>query len=309
MSGRLVRVEIPGRWAGDAPPYLPARALNAWLYGQAAEWNATAADELHASPEAKPFSIALVGGEQGRLIVTGYGPLAELAARLAVVTPERVLLDARWWEATGAPRVEVTDWARLAASLPAADAPARVRLEMLSPATFHVRGNFVPLPVPHLLFGGLLERWQRWSDIDPGAEAREAALTAITLRRLRLTGTMVHVGAVAPAFVGWTEWQQRGAPGPYSGLLDMLTAFARFAGIGAKVGMGLGCVERVLVPAAARARPGERADGRGDEAAGGDDRGAGPDIDERRADGSAAVGAAGAAGAGAAAAYGGDGAG
>lgn len=240
----LVRVEIPGVWAEGAPPRFTGRALNGWFYAQIEARDPDLAAELHQDDDVKPYTLALVDGNPGRLIVSGYGPLfapvLDLGGRVG-----RLLLDACWWDAVDEPRWTIAAWDHLAGALLAPDPPSSTRLAFRSPTTFHRRGLYVPLPAPEWLFAGLLARWRRWSPIDPGEEA-DAALASIALGRFHCTGVAVQTAGLMPSFVGWAEYRMVRPAEGYAGLLGMLAQFAPFAGVGHKVGQGLGSVERVF---------------------------------------------------------------
>jgi len=162
--------------------------------------------------------------------------------------------------------VKRATWSELAAGLLAPAPATRTTLNFVTPTTFRSHGNYLPLPVPQLVFGGLLERWQTWSPVDLGAGAG-AALEGIVVRRHRLASVAVQLRGLVPGFVGAAEFELRSGGGPYGGLLGVLARFARFAGVGAKVSTGFGCVDVTTVagrPASrARDETGDRP-GRGD---------------------------------------------
>ncbi|HZQ99786.1 MAG TPA: CRISPR system precrRNA processing endoribonuclease RAMP protein Cas6 [Chloroflexota bacterium] len=244
MDERLARLDLPGRWADQPPERFVGAALNAWLYGELARrWEALA-ERLHGEPSVKPFALALL---PDRLVVAGYGPLYRLVAALAERPPERLLLDARWWETTGTPTCYEATWGELAAPL-LTGRPATVRLAFLSPTTFHTRGAYRPLPDPDPLFRGLLVRWQRFGAVDLG-DGAAAALGAIALRRYEARSVAVQLAGLVPAFLGWAEFVARRPEPAYAGLAAALGGFAPFAGVGHKVGMGLGCVAPPRRPA------------------------------------------------------------
>lgn len=260
MSADVVRVETPVRWAGEPPPTHPGRALNAWFYGCLARLDERLASGLHERPGAKPFTLALVSardaGEPLRLVVTGCGPLAGHAEAIGTAI-DRLALDGRWLERAGVPAVRTDTWGELASrwliAAPPGRAPA-VRLEFLTPTAFHSRGRTLPLPVPDLVFGGLLQRWQAWASVDLGEAASTVLAGHAALRRHRLWTVMTQMEGKHTGCLGWAEFVLVKAAPAYSGLLALLGAFAEYAGVGQKTGMGFGCV-RVATPASGPARP------------------------------------------------------
>ncbi len=246
MNADLVRVELPVRWTDASPPSHPGRALNAWFYGCLARRDERLATELHERPGAKPFTIALVSLKDDpvspRLVMTGCGRLAAHVDAIGRET-ERLALDARWLERVGDPVVRADRWGDLASRwLVASGRSLPVRLEFLTPTTFHSRGRTLPLPVPDLVFGGLLERWQAWSSIDLGEGARVAVSEHAALRRHRLWTVMTQMEGKHTGCLGWAEFVPVKADPAYGGLLALLGAFAEYAGVGQKTGMGFGCV-------------------------------------------------------------------
>lgn len=240
----LVRIEVPGDWASSCEDTVfIGRALNAWLYRELATKDEGLATTLHDMPGEKPFHIALRRQPEPRIVVSGYSVLGSFIHHLAATFPERVLLNGQWWLRRQAdPIVKTASWSDLAAALLKPSPESRVRFEFLSPTTFRSQGNYLPLPVPQVMFRGLLERWQTWSAVrlDRGAED---ALASLVIRRFRISSVAVQLKGLVPGFVGWAELEARLGPGPYTGLLGVLGRFAQFAGVGAKVTTGFGCVE------------------------------------------------------------------
>ncbi len=246
MTTSLVRVEVPGRWAGAGGTRdFPGRALQGWFYGELAKCDEALAGMVHGIEGEKPFHVAIRRDVDGdTLVVCGYGPLASVAEGLALRVPGRVLFDARWWERTGEARVERTGWADIAARMLRYPVRRRVRMAFTTPTTFRSGGHYLPLPVPATLFGSLLQRWRVWSPVSLEAEC-EAALRDIVVRWHRVHSAAVQLKGLIPAFLGTVEFEIRQSPGPYTGILDLLAEFCRFSGAGAKVSSGFGCVSVV----------------------------------------------------------------
>lgn len=157
---------------------------------------------------------------------------------------ERVLLDARWRERTGEAHIERTGWADIAARMLRFPPQRRVQMIFTTPTTMHSGGHYVPLPVPSSLFGGLLQRWRRWSTVSIDPEC-EPSLRNIVIRRHRIHSVAAQLKGLIPAFLGTVEFEIRQDPGPYTGILDLLSEFCRFSGAGTKVSSGFGCVSLV----------------------------------------------------------------
>lgn len=247
MTVDLVRVEVPVVWEDGPPATHPGRALNSWFYGCLARRDERLASELHQRPGLKPFTVALFPTRTSgvwRLVVTGYGPLAGHAEAIAGEA-ERISLDGRWLARRGELEVQWDSWGELASRWLIAIPRGRglpVRLEFLTPTAFHSRGLTLPLPVPDLLFGGLLQRWQAWASVDLGQGAPSVLSEHAALRRHRLWTVMTRMEGKHTAYLGWAEFILVRPEAAYSGLLALLGAFAEYAGVGQKTGMGFGCV-------------------------------------------------------------------
>lgn len=246
VTADLVRIEMPVRWAGGAPSSHPGRALNAWFYGYLARRQESLADGLHSQVGPKPFSVALVNvrdqADPLRLVVTGCGPLAPHLEALAEDF-HSVLLDGHWIERSAEPKIKFDTWGEIASRwLLDTSSPRPVRLDFLTPTTFHSKNRNLPLPVPELVFAGLLQRWQAWATVDLGEGAAQTVAERAALRRHRLWSVMTQMEAKFAGFLGWAEFILIRPEPAYRHLLALLGAFAEYTGVGQKTGMGLGCV-------------------------------------------------------------------
>lgn len=251
----LVRLEIAGRWDGPAHPRPVGRALNSWLFGHLAVIDPRSAEALHDLSAVKPVTISMPMRPAPRIVVTGYGPCAEPVLQLADRLPEKLLLDGQWWNlaAADAHQVRAVSWGEVAAPLVDPHATWRARFEFQTPTTFHSKGRFLPLPMPDLTLLGLLDRWTRWSNIQLGPDAKEVIEACAILGSFRGESIPYQLAGHVTGFVGWAEFAFKRPPDAYSGLLATLSAFAPFAGVGQKVGMGMGCVD--TYPARQQGRP------------------------------------------------------
>lgn len=241
----LLRIQWPARWQEAPPSGFIGRALNAWLYGALARIDEVAATRLHDEQGAKPFTVALVREHQDDrlyLVVTACGELTETVSRLADTVSERLLLDASWLELE-APIIETNTWAGLASRVLLTSSRAvPVRIHFRSPTTFHSLGRTLPLPVPSLVFGGLLSRWQQWSPLDLGAAAAATVADHAAIARHHIRASVLQMEGRQPAFQGWADFTLSRPPQGYGGLLALLGLFAEFAGAGQKTAMGFGNV-------------------------------------------------------------------
>jgi CRISPR-associated endoribonuclease Cas6 len=270
---------------------LPAnlgRAAQALLLRLILGRDAALASALHDGDGPKPFTVSnlvlgkraagslhVQAGQSGWLRFTGLTePVSSHLAELARQPPESAELDGHRFNVTGATldpgvhpwagQISYQDFAapyllggreRLSPS---------VRLEFASPATFKSQGRYVPVPLPELVFGSLLDRWQAFAPVALHPETRRFAAEAVVLSRYELrTRGMPYVKR------GGEEARSRGAGGPggrgepahyptmvgftgqvmfavlnrdryWLNVLHLLAAFAFYSGVGYQTAAGLG---------------------------------------------------------------------
>ncbi len=250
----LARLEVAARWAGAPSPRHVGRALNAWLYGALARLDERLVEELHDTPGTRPFSLALWEHDGEATLVLGAGPaIAHLVpdAVERALREGRILLDGRWLLLE---RVALCRTATLESlvreRLLRQRAPLPVRLTFLTPTAFHSRGRTLPLPLPEVLFGGLLDRWHDWGGMPLGPAAAATIEQCAVIRRHRIRSVSVTMEGRFTAFVGEAEFTLARPDPAYAGLLALLAEFAEFAGVGQKVAMGMGCVRATVLPPA-----------------------------------------------------------
>jgi CRISPR-associated endoribonuclease Cas6 len=129
----------------------------------------------------------------------------------------------------------------------------RVALEFVSPTTFRSQGRYLPLPLPELVFGSLLDRWQRFSPIALHPEVRRFAAEAVALSRyeLRTRGLPYKQGgkpaegqesrgSMQIGFMGQVVFTALNRDRYWLNVLHLLAAFAFYSGVGYQTGVGLG---------------------------------------------------------------------
>jgi CRISPR-associated endoribonuclease Cas6 len=121
-------------------------------------------------------------------------------------------------------------------------APTRWRLDFASPIAFRSGGKTVPLPLPDLLFGSLLDRWNAWSPVALNTEVRRFAEECLAINRYRLRsrawpgkGGAVHRGAV-----GRCEYVALNKDRYWCSTISTLAAFALYGGAGYQTTQGMG---------------------------------------------------------------------
>ncbi len=241
------------------------RAAHALLLDAVRCLDAPLAEQLHGESAPRPFTVSNLLGRfaQGlpvpdlryTLRFTSLGEqlcavLIQTAAPQGALCPgAQVELDYLPFRIEQA-QLQPASFQDLAAArlVSAAAPPRRVSLRFLSPTAFHSQERTQPLPLPDLVFGSLLERWNSFAPLAFPAEFRRYAAECLALsrfnlssRRAELKGGGVRIGAVGDATYTALTYDRY-----WMGILHTLAGFARFSGVGAGTSMGLGQCEELL---------------------------------------------------------------
>ena len=164
---------------------------------------------------------------------------------------ERVELDHRQFEGVSVTDSEsVSAWAGrssyealgapfLLSKIPA---PRHLALQLTSPVSFKSGGRHVPVPMPALAFGSLLDRWNACAPVSFPAEVKRYAEECLALSRYDLKtrsvpqkGLGLRVGAVGRVSFASLNYDRY-----WMSVLATLTEFALFCGMGVGTAQGLG---------------------------------------------------------------------
>jgi CRISPR-associated endoribonuclease Cas6 len=115
-----------------------------------------------------------------------------------------------------------------------------------SPVTFRRKGLNMPFPLPELVFGSLLDRWNAAAPMPFPDDLREQALARIAVEsvdlhsvRLATKGNALQIGTV-----GQVTYTLTGSL-DLAGRIETLARFAAYSGIGAGVARGMGTAQLV----------------------------------------------------------------
>jgi len=151
--------------------------------------------------------------------------------------------DSGWLRFTGL--TEPVSRCLLALAENQADRPSpRVSLEFASPTTFRSGGRYVPLPLPDLVFGSLLDRWQAFAPIALSPEVRRFAAEAVAVSQyqLRTRSLPAKGGGVRVGFTGRASFVALNRDRYWLSVLHLLAAFAFYGGVGYQTAAGMGQV-------------------------------------------------------------------
>jgi CRISPR-associated endoribonuclease Cas6 len=240
---------------------------------------------LHDSNRPKPLTVSnlvlgqrqagslhIQAGQSGWLRFTGL--TAQISQHLLALAgpdrPESVDIDGHRFTVTGATMSPAENaWAgqvsyqELAAPflLGGRQRPNRkIRLEFVSPTTFRSGGRYLPLPLPELVFGSLLDRWQTFAPIALHPDVRRFAEEAVVLSQYKLRtrsmpykqggaeqGNFKKRGGWQIGFTGQVVYTVLNPDRYWLNVLHLLAAFAFYSGVGYQTSTGLGQVRLVPV--------------------------------------------------------------
>lgn len=256
----------------SAPASL-ARAAHAWLLQRIARSDPALAEALHAPDAPRPFTVSnlwgLGRGHEGRVNLTPdraywlrFTSLdAGMTAALEAALPQPgerldlagacLTVQAVSTEQEQHPWAGRTTYAELLThyTLRGGPPPRGVTLRFASPTVFRSQGRDLPLPLPTLVFDGLLRKWNTFAPLALPEEARRYAAECIALGRFRLRSHLVsfeegdkgaHVG-----FTGQVTFRFLVGDAYWTRIMVALAAYAFWAGCGYRTTAGLGQTQRL----------------------------------------------------------------
>jgi len=252
------------------PPHL-GRASHALLLRLIRAADPALAETLHAPDRPRPFTCSTLWGarRQGGMLQLAPGasyyvrftgltePVSAHLKALAERPPETVELDQGSLRVVGATLdPSVHPWAGsgtyegLSAPYLLARTPpaARAELEFAAPTAFRSGGRTLPVPLPELVYGGLAIRWNAFAPVSIAEEVRRYAeeCLAISRYRLRTVALRAKGASVQIGFVGRCRYTALKRDRYWLGLVQILTDFAFYAGVGYQTAAGLGQARRAL---------------------------------------------------------------
>jgi CRISPR-associated endoribonuclease Cas6 len=115
-----------------------------------------------------------------------------------------------------------------------------LRLEFLTPTSFKQEDVIQPFPLPELVFGGLLRRWNAFAPDELKLDRQNwtGLISAFDLKTHALKMKSDEIGSQ-----GWVRY--RFPDTEQARVATVLANFAFFAGVGRKTAMGMGVVRRM----------------------------------------------------------------
>lgn len=123
----------------------------------------------------------------------------------------------------------------------------QVTMQFASPTAFKQAGRQMPLPLPDLVFGSLVERWNAFSPLALSPEMRRFGAEMLALSRYRLQSRPVtqKSGALRIGGVGTATYRALGGDRYWLATMQMLAEFARYSGVGVQTATGMGQARRL----------------------------------------------------------------
>jgi CRISPR-associated endoribonuclease Cas6 len=148
-------------------------------------------------------------------------------------------------EVSRQPNLQVASFREIsAAKLLGTSQPTRqFRLHFHSPVCFRSGGHTQPLPLPSLVFGSLMQRWNAFAPMEFPLEVRQFVESAVAVSRFEIKSQAIKVsGGVLIGAIGRVTYQALHYDRYWLALLHTLVTFAEYSGIGHKTTMGMGQV-------------------------------------------------------------------
>ncbi len=254
--------------AGATLPATLGRAGQALLLDLIRQRDPGLTETLHQNEGPKPYTVSnlvlgqrqdgslrVQAGQEGWLRFTGLDKaISRHLYVLAANPPDSIELTGRRLRVTGATLDPAEHaWAgqisyqELVTQFWAngrANSAATIGLEFASPTTFKSKGRYVPLPLPELVFGSLLSRWETFAPIDLNLPVRDLAEEAVVLSRYELStcGLPYKQGGIQIGFTGQVTFSILDHDPHWLKMLHLLAAFAFYSGVGYQTTAGLGQV-------------------------------------------------------------------
>ncbi len=253
----------------DVVPVWLGRAAHAWLLESLERINPELSRIVHDENGLKPFTVSnplstqsgelteIKRGMSYRLHVTTLHPdLTQIILNALVpnwladgvrlhdqpFTVDQIVSDEASDEWTG-----TTTYADLLRtySLEARHLARRVTFQFVAPTAFNkTGGQSVPLPMPELVFGSLIDRWTHFATVAIHPDLKQFVIENVGIAYHRIQSRRVSFeragrGTVI-GFTGEVAFQINSGNSFWLGQLHMLAAFARYSGVGVRTTMGLG---------------------------------------------------------------------
>lgn len=122
----------------------------------------------------------------------------------------------------------------------------QVTLEFASPTAFKSKEMTMPVPLPGLVFGSLVERWNAFSPIALSPEMRRYGEEVMAISRYRLESRPVVAkdGGQRIGGMGTVTYRALSGDRYWLGVMNLLADYALYSGVGSQTASGMGQARR-----------------------------------------------------------------
>ena len=122
-----------------------------------------------------------------------------------------------------------------------------IKLKFYSPTTFRVGRKNEPLPLPRLIFCGLIDKWNKYSPVPFDKGLIDLVDEGVILSEYNLSTRMYEFGRYRQVgFIGECRFKIKIKEPIWVKILHLLADFSFFAGVGYKTTMGMGQTKKIV---------------------------------------------------------------
>lgn len=265
----LVLIVTPERKM-SLPNWL-GKAVHAMFLGWINRLDSLLAEHLHSDQGIKPFTVSsLIAIDQPNKIPTLLNPREEYYLRFTtfegtlsnILTeliyhclPSEVLLENCSLKVVKTiTQSEQHPWAGTSSYqdlinthlLNATPPKPKIDLAFIAPTAFRSQDKNIPLPLPGLVFGNLLEKWNAFAPVALNPELKRYSEECLALSQYNLHTSMLNIaGGKQVGFVGRCQFITINRDPYWLKQINLLADFAFYTGTGAKTTMGMGQTRRI----------------------------------------------------------------
>lgn len=264
MLASLLFALIPQK-ATELPAYM-GRATHSWFMEQIRLVDPALSAALHEPNQDRPFAVSdLWGTNLASQGTNQIKPDTTCYLRIATYHPRLATLLAGEWSARPPATIQLahcrfevkaatvdpsaSPWAGqssfeelIQTQRSKSEVADQITLIFAAPTVFRSKGNYMPLPLPRLVFEGLIRQWNDAAPSPVPQETINYIEENLVISRYQLQSERVDRGKRGgfPGFIGTCTYALRVRDRYWMGLVHQLAQFGFYTGVGRETAMGLG---------------------------------------------------------------------